>query len=57
MILDPNSYKLVDRKEALMTAERLIIKDLGFELSRLMESILHRSLLPLVKGVEDSEFI
>jgi hypothetical protein len=34
-VLDLNSYELIDRKEALMTQERTIIKELGFEMHTL----------------------
>jgi hypothetical protein len=31
-VMDLNSYELIDKKEALMTAERTLIKELGFEM-------------------------
>jgi hypothetical protein len=32
---DLNSYELIDRKEALLTAERTLIKELGFSMQTL----------------------
>ena len=43
--LDLNSYELIDRKEALMVGERLLIKDLGFQMQNLSMTTVHKHLV------------
>lgn len=50
-LVDFLSYKFVDRKEELLENERLILKELGFSVYRLVKDNAHKYLVYLVKEV------
>ncbi len=55
--LDLNAYELIDRKEALMVAERLLIKELGFQMQQLTTTTVHKHLVQLLSQVSDTSLI
>lgn len=50
-LLDLQSFKFVDLKEQLMENERLILRELGFSIYKLLKDNAHKWLIHLVKDV------
>ena len=57
MCLDLNSYDLIDKKEALMVGERLLIKELGFSMQQLSLSTVHKHLVEMLNECNDAALI
>jgi hypothetical protein len=50
-VIDLQSFKFVDLKEQLMENERLILRELGFSIYKLLKDNAHKWLIQLLKDV------